>query len=49
MGNDIARDVHSDVTMSNGFAMCTYHNDVATSLFYYICMYTCFVFYLSAT
>ncbi len=34
MGNDIARDIHCDVTMGNDVAMCTYHgitmnNDVA--------------------
>ncbi len=25
MGYDVARDIHSDVTMSNDVAMCTYH------------------------
>ncbi len=40
-GNDVARDIHYDVTMSNDVAMCTYHditmhNDIAMSLFYYV-------------
>ncbi len=41
MGNDVARDIHSDVTMSIDIAMCTYHGitmhtDVAMNLFYYV-------------
>ncbi len=39
MGNDIAMDIHCDVTMSNDIAMCTYHcikinNDIAMNVFY---------------
>ncbi len=40
IGNDVARDIHCDVTMSNDVAMCKYHvyhditmhNDVAINL-----------------
>ncbi len=41
MGNDVARDIHCDVTMSNDLTMSTYHgitihNDIAMNLFYYV-------------
>ncbi len=41
MGNEVARDIHCDITMSNYLAICTYHgitmhNDVAMNLFYYL-------------
>ncbi len=41
VGNDIARDMHCDVTMGNDIAMCTYHgitmhNDFAMNLFCYV-------------
>ncbi len=39
MGNDIARDIHYDVTMSYDVAICTYHaitmhNGIAMSFSY---------------
>ncbi len=51
MGNDIARDIHCDATMSNGFAMCTYHgitmqNDIAMNLFYYVFSALCLILIL---
>ncbi len=41
MGNDVARDIHYDITMDNDVAMCKYHgitmdNDIAMDLFCYI-------------
>ncbi len=50
MGNDIARDVHCEITMSNDVAMCTYgitmHNDVAMNLFYYVFSALCLIMIL---
>ncbi len=47
MGNDFARDIHRDVTMSNDIAMCTYgitmHSDVAMNLFYYVFSAICLI------
>ncbi len=39
MSNDVARDIHCDVTVSNDIAMCTYHGikmdyDFAMKLFH---------------
>ncbi len=41
MGNNIARDIHCDITMGNDIAMFTYHgitmhNNIAMNLFYYV-------------
>ncbi len=41
MGNDISRDIHCDITLSNYFAMCTYHgitmySEVTMNILYYI-------------
>ncbi len=40
MGNDVARDIHCDVTMSNDVAVYTYgitmHNDSAMNIFYHV-------------
>ncbi len=51
MGNDIARDIYCDITMSNDVSMCTYHdiimhNDVAMNLFYYVFSALCLIMIL---
>ncbi len=43
IGNNVARDIHCDVTMSNSIAICTYHgitmhNDVTMNLFILLCI-----------
>ncbi len=48
MGNEFARDVLCDATMSNDIAMCTYHgitmhNDVAMDIFYYVFSALCLI------
>ncbi len=48
MVNDVARDIHCDVTMGNEVAMCTYHgitkhNDVAMNIFYYAFSALCLI------
>ncbi len=35
MGNAMSRDIHCDVTMSNGIDMCTYHGII------YMCVCVC--------
>ncbi len=45
MVNDIARDIHCDVTVGNNVTKCTYNgvtmdNDVAINLFCYMYYYT---------
>ncbi len=51
MSNDVAKDIHCDVTMNNEIAMCIYHcikmhNDVAINLFYYVCSALCLIMLL---
>ncbi len=51
MGNDIARDVHCDVTIHNDIAVCTYyvitiHNDFAMNLFYDVFSALCLIMIL---
>ncbi len=51
MVNDVARDNHCDVTMSNDAAMCTYHgitmhNDVAMNSFCYVFSALCLIMIL---
>ncbi len=48
MGNDVAMNIHCDVTMSNDIAMCTYHgitmhDEVAMNIFYYIFYTLCLI------
>ncbi len=48
MGNDVAMNIHCDVTMSNDIAMCTYHgitmhDEVAMNIFYYIFYTPCLI------
>ncbi len=50
MGNDVARDIHCDVTMNNDVPMCTcgitMHNDVLMNLLYYIFSALCLIMIL---
>ncbi len=48
MGNDVARDVHYDVTMSNDVSIYTYHgiamhNDVVMNIFCYVLSALCLI------
>ncbi len=51
MGNDVARDAHCEITMSNNVTMCTHHgftmhNDVSMNLFYYVFSALCLIMIL---
>ncbi len=50
-GNDMASDIHCDVTMSNDVAMCIYrgitmHRGIAMDLFYYVFSALCLIIIL---